>query len=28
VKDPTTGQDVPAGHRVQKFTFAGTRPAQ
>jgi hypothetical protein len=25
VKHPTTGQEVDAGHRVQKFTFAGTK---
>lgn len=28
VKHPTTGQDMPAGHRVQKFTFTGTRPTR
>jgi DNA-binding beta-propeller fold protein YncE len=28
VKHPGTGQDVPSGHRVQKFTFAGTRPTR
>jgi NHL repeat len=28
VKHPVTGQDVPAGHRVQKFTFTGTRPTR
>jgi DNA-binding beta-propeller fold protein YncE len=26
VKHPVTGQETPAGHRVQKFTFTGTRP--
>jgi hypothetical protein len=26
VKHPTTGQEVDAGHRAQKFTFAGTKP--
>jgi DNA-binding beta-propeller fold protein YncE len=25
VKHPTTGQEVDAGHRVQRFTFTGTR---
>jgi hypothetical protein len=28
VKHPATGQDVPSGHRVQKFTFTGTRPTR
>jgi DNA-binding beta-propeller fold protein YncE len=28
VTHPATGQDVAAGHRVQKFTFAGTRPTR
>jgi len=28
VKHPETGQDVPAGHRVQKLKFTGTRPAR
>src|SRR5262245_6480132 len=28
VKHPTTGQEVDAGFRAQKFTFKGTRPAQ
>lgn len=28
VKHPDTGQDVPAGHRVQKLQFTGPRPAQ
>lgn len=26
VKSPTTGQEVDAGHRAQKLTFAGTKP--
>lgn len=26
VKHPTTGADVPAGSRAQKFTFVGTKP--
>jgi len=28
VKHPTTGQEVDAGFRAQKFTFKGTRPSQ
>jgi hypothetical protein len=27
VKHPTTGQEVDAGHRVQKFMFSGTKPS-
>ena len=28
VKHPGTGQEVDAGHRAQKFTFTGTKPAK
>jgi DNA-binding beta-propeller fold protein YncE len=28
VKHPVTGAEVDAGHRAQKFTFAGTKPAR